>query len=56
MTFLEIAIANQILARRGETRNLEFYDEDGLRILLRIALAFAAFAAFLLWLQAAATS
>jgi hypothetical protein len=53
MTILEIAIANQVLARRREKSDLGYYDDDGLKVLMRIAAAFAGFGLFLLWLQSA---
>ena len=43
MSILEIALASQIWARRGQKHSLEINDANALKALLRIAIVFAAF-------------
>lgn len=43
MSILEIALASQIWARRGEKHQLELNDANALKALLRIGIVFAAF-------------
>ncbi|ABC90131.1 hypothetical protein RHE_CH01326 [Rhizobium etli CFN 42] len=54
MSILEIALASQIWARRREKRQPDFDENDGLKILVRIAIVFAAFTLLIAGLNIAA--
>ncbi|AHG44672.1 membrane protein [Rhizobium leguminosarum bv. trifolii CB782] len=54
MSILEIALASQIWARRGEKRPLDFDESDGLKALLRVAFVFLAFTLLIAGLNIAA--
>ena len=54
MSILEIAVASHIWARRHEKRDLEFLENDGLKILQRVAFAFLAFTLLIAGLNIAA--
>ena len=54
MSILEIAVASHIWARRHEKREPEFLEDDGLKILLRVAFAFLAFTLLIAGLNIAA--
>ena len=54
MSILEIAVASHIWARRHEKRELEFLENDGLKILQRGGSAFLAFTLLIAALNIAA--
>ncbi|MBB4237408.1 hypothetical protein [Rhizobium esperanzae] len=54
MSILEIALANQIWARRHEKRQPDFEESDGWKVLLRTAFVFVAFTLLIAGLNIAA--
>jgi len=53
MSILEIALASQIWARRGEKHPLEINDANALKALLRLGIVFAAFSVLIAGLNLA---